>query len=248
MRRRGRCTFWCLALAACLFFGSCGRHAASGTGSPSGDEAGEQDIPPTKHHPVDELRIKIGRELIPQDAGRLSLSCPQDWEQSFDRSSVLEGYLLGLHHKGGTVEELPRILIAAEDSPYPELLQVNEATLVDFVKAVMYRLKDKTLETPVTPIMAGQTACAAYVEMVKRKSGRGPRLVVTTLAGGRLYTINLDVPEPQFAKYRDAAYAVAASLKAVGQAGSPPAEQPPTAPPPAAEKQPADPPTEPTSK
>ena len=240
MRRRGRCTIWCLALAACVCVAGCGRRSAPGAAPASDDEAAEPDVPSTKHHPVAELRVKIGTYLIPQDAGLLSVACPQGWEQGSDRSSSAQGYLVAFHRKGGSVEELPRILVTAEDTPFPDLNQVQEATLVDFVKAVTRTLGDKTLETPVTPVMAGATTCAAYVEMVKRKSGRGPRLVVMTLAGGRLYTINLDVQEPQFAKYRDAAYAIAASLKVVGPAEPPPA--------PAAEKKPEAAPAEPAPK
>jgi hypothetical protein len=247
MRRRGRCTIWCLTLAACVCVASCGRRSAPVAAAALDDDSAEQDVPPTKHHPVAELRVKIGTDLIPQDAGRLSVACPQGWEQGSDRTSAAQGYLLALHRKSGTLDELPRILIAAKDSPFPELKQVNEATLVNFVKAVTRTLGDKSLETPVTPVMAGETACAAYVELVKRESERGPRLVVMTLAGGRLYTINLDVQEPQFAKYRDAAYAIAASLKAVGPAEPPPIEKLPTEPPPApaAEKKPEGVPAEP---
>ena len=246
MRRRSRCTIWCLTLVACACATSCGRRSVSGEAAAVDDDSAELDVPPTKHHPVAELRVKIGAYLIPQDVGRLSVACPQGWEQSSDRSSVAQGYLLALHPKSGSLDELPRILFAAEDTPFPELKEVNQATLVDFVKAVTRTVRDKSLETPVTPVMAGDTACAVYVETVKRKSGRGPRLVVMTLAGGRLYTLNLDVQEPQFARYRNVAYAIAASLKAAGPPSEPPAEPPPPAP--AAEKQPEGVPAEPAPK
>jgi hypothetical protein len=217
MKRRGRSMLWCLALAVAVPLAGCSHPGAKG-GRPAKDDGPAQpETPPIKKHAVDELRVKIGAYVLPQDQGRLQVACPQGW----DWASAPGEYVLGFHRKNNSLDDLPRMLLAAQESPFPDLKDVGESQLTEFVQAVSRALGDQALETPVTPVMAGSTACAVYVELVKWKHGRVPRLVVKTVVAGRLYTINLDVPEQQFAKYRDAAYAVAASIKVIREEPEP---------------------------
>ena len=171
-------------------------------------------LPVVKKHAIAELRFKIGRYGIPQDGGRLDVAAPTGWELATPRK---KDYLVGFH---------PRRGLEAGEVPLPDLQVVDETRIVEFVRAVSQSLAGKKLREPVTPVMVGEQACAAYVEGAQLKTPGAVRLVVKTVSGGRLYSVHLELPESEFDRFRDAAYAVIASMKVKGSADTLPATKP----------------------
>lgn len=140
----------------------------------------------------------------------MEIAAPRDWEWA----RPVDDYLVQFRQKGATLNDLPRILVDVEDSPFPELTDVDEQNIDEFVKNVSATVDAAKLKEPVKPIILGSTMCATYVDIAKQGNARDVATqAVKTLAGGRLYTIRLEAFESEFNTYRDMGYAVVASMK-----------------------------------
>lgn len=167
---------------------------------------------------VDASRLEWGDPLPPLDDGRVILSAPKDWAVLPRR----RGYLTQFYRDKTQQVRIPRIWVTVEESTLPELRTVDADNLEQFAQLVAERLaaKGTKLLEPVRPMMIGNTPCARYVQMTTFSSTeRGQtqkltaeRQILEVLAGGRLYTIDLHVPPHKMLDYRDAGYAVAASM------------------------------------
>jgi hypothetical protein len=175
-----------------------------------------------KHREIASLPA-VGDYLPPIDDGRLAVAPPIDW-------SVLprgRTHLLGFAK--GKPNELPRILIHAEEPPPDspdELTEENAPAFAEQQDAELQQVGKqgkKKIHEYHLPIVLGETV---YVRHVRQASlGAGTPCVVQSLQttrGGRLYTVELLVQidaahADQYAKalteFRDYGYAVAAHLK-----------------------------------
>jgi hypothetical protein len=163
-------------------------------------------------------RLEWGDPLPPLDDGRVILSAPKDWAVLPRR----RGYLTQFYRDKTQQVRVPRIWVTVEESTLPEIRTVDADNLEQFAQLVAQRLKDNgtKLVEPVRPMMIGDTPCARYVLLTTFSSTeRGQtqkltaeRQILEVLAGGRLYTIDLHVPPRKMLDYRDAGYAVAASM------------------------------------
>lgn len=159
---------------------------------------------------TEDLEQKIGEYMPPVEGGALEIAAPRDWEWA----RPVDDYLVQFRQKGATLNDLPRILVDVEDSPFPELTDVDEQNIDEFVKNVSATVDAAKLKEPVKPIILGSTMCATYVDIAKQGNARDVATqAVKTLAGGRLYTIRLEAFESEFNTYRDMGYAVVASMK-----------------------------------
>lgn len=173
-----------------------------------------------------DLQSMIGDYMPPLEGGSLEIAAPRGWEWS--RAGA--DYLVGFHEKGSSLNNLPRILVSVEDSPYPGITDIDDTNIKDLVAQVSKSLAGKELKEAVAPVTLGKKNCARFVDFAKKGNAVVARQTLKTVAGGRLYTIRLDVHAPQFSKFERAAYAVAASMKFSGATASSaptPVEEPP---------------------
>lgn len=208
MTRFGLRPTYCLLLGA--FFTAivgCG-----GSGDEKGISRGGVSSSGAAGDSAEDLQRSIGEYMPPiptQDGGTLEIAAPKGWKWS----RAGKDYLVGFHKEGSSLNNLPRILVAVEDSPYSSLTDVNEENVDQLVTLVTESVDASKLKAPVHPITLGNTACARYVDMAKKGNARVARQTLQTIREGRLYTIRLEVYDREFTKYRDMGYAVAASMK-----------------------------------
>jgi hypothetical protein len=216
----------CLVVACVLAGcgGSSGTPAANGGGGGSGIKVVAADkLPP------------LGDYLPPLDVGRIEAAPPKDWKVPSRGSQCLARFVAG-------TSELPRVEITGEDSSYGEIQTLTKDDLQKFTDMIVKELADRqdVLE-PALPMIIGDTP---YVRHVRKSiinfkrtnvNDRVPveRQILQTIAGGRVYTVDLQIAEGtlgQNPQFRDAAYAVAAGIRFL-KAGdsSVPAEPPPAA-------------------
>lgn len=157
--------------------------------------------------------LATGDELPPLDDGRLTLAAPKGWKFVPRPSNSLIKF-----DKGGTLG-IPSIDVTVEPSPYSEFENLTKENVVAFAK-----LRDKEmlengrpLLEPAKPMIIGGRPCVRYVIAVRVTSRMGSldaeRQVLETIHDERLYSVNLLILEGEILESRDAAYAVAASMK-----------------------------------
>jgi hypothetical protein len=149
----------------------------------------------------------------------LEIAAPQGWDWKRPGGQ----YIVGFIPKGSDLDNLPRILVSAEGNPFPGLSRVTEDNVQEFADLVSQRHAGEKLSESVQPIILGSNILVRHTSLAKRKNAVVTRQVLETVAGGRLYTISMEVYERKFDKYRDAAYAVAMSMKFGPASDEPPA-------------------------
>jgi hypothetical protein len=187
-------------LAACF---------AVSAGCADSQRGGSQGAGGGKELALNELDFKLGEYMPPLEEGRLEIAPPEGWE--FVRAG--SEYVVAFVPKGRELNKLPRILLSAEESPLPDVTQVDSSNVESFVQKVKQLRSAEKLAEPVRAIVLGNNAFAHYVTMAKRKGNVVARMVLDTVANNRQYSLRLEVYDREFPKYRDAAYAVAAGMK-----------------------------------
>ena len=173
-----------------------------------------------------DLQVSVGDYMPALLGGSLEVAAPQGWDWTRPGSP----YIVGFIPKGSKLNGLPRILVSAEDSPCPGLSRVTKDNVQELADLVSQRLAGEKLSEPVRPILLGSNAVVCYTTPAKKKNAVVTQHFLETVAGGRHYTIRLEVYERQFGKqHRDAAYAVAMSMK-FGSAADVPSVDEPVAP------------------
>lgn len=203
----------CLLLGAlCTVVAGCGQTDGEKEGQDaSGDTSG------VASPSAQDLKRSIGDYMPPLEGGTLKIAAPRDWEWGPRPGGR---YLVQFRKKGSKANDLPRILVAVEDSQFPGLTDVNEDNLDQLVKFVSETVDAAKLKEPVKPIVLGETACAVYVDMARLRNALVARQTLKTVAGGRLYTIQLEAFDSEFNRHRNMGYAVVASMK-FGADGAP---------------------------
>ena len=210
MKRIGLWPTGCLLFGAvCIAMAGCGDSAEKKAEDSKGGGGTGGDTGTVVAYSLEDLSPKIGEYMPPQEHLGLEIAAPRGWEWGRAGSE----YLVGFHKKDSALKNLPRILVSVEDSPFPELTDVNEANVDELVKRVLESVDAKKLKGTVEPIILGNTACARYGELGRTGKALAAVQTLKTVAGGRLYTIRLEAYDQQFTKYRDMGYAVAASMK-----------------------------------
>jgi hypothetical protein len=231
----------CGATMRCIWPAAALLLAAGCGGSPSGESGGPDAAPAAqiKRRSLESLP-KIGDYLPPLDTGRIEIAPPADW------NLLPRGTLFEAGFVKGKASELPRITLAAWDSPLDD---ITELTAENAGRLAAHLLKEmehdkKIVEEPPRPIILGSTLFLRHVRRAKLPSGGNVVVqALETVRGGRLYVVELlvdvDAPrgdeyEASLTKWRDYGYAVAANLKFTAGESTPPAAAPEA--PPAAEK------------
>lgn len=243
---------WTLALAPAISLASallvgCGGTESPGPSAPAPSISGEDPAveptaetatPVTPVEPISEIKrivngqgydLSTGRELPNLKAGtaKATIAAPKGWVLPTRRPEYVVWFAKELG------EEFPRILVTAEPAPAgaPDTTESNVDELVQKVAASV----SNPLE-PVKPLIIGDVPCVRYVSAAKSKSTSLEEQVLKTIRKGQLFTVTLQAAvvtpgESPLLQYRDAGYAVLASLKAEADAAAetpatPPAETP----------------------
>jgi hypothetical protein len=196
----------CITIAGlCITMPGCGQTGNDKGGTDTTRKSG------VAAYTAEDLKRDIGEYMPTQRTpdGSLEIAAPRDWVWKRAGSE----YLVGFHKKGSSLNNLPRILVSVEDSPFPGLSDVNKENVDQLVKLVSESVDATKLKGAVEPMVLGQTACARYVKLGRKGNARAAIQTLKTVVRGRLYTIRLEAFDGEFTKYRDVGYAVAASMK-----------------------------------
>jgi hypothetical protein len=178
----------------------------AGTATPNATPGADSNR--NEYQAVD-LKIGIGEYMPPLENGNLEIASPEGWDWARPGGD----YLVGFVPRGSDMNSLPRILVSADDPPYPDFQRVTKDNMGEFAKAVSDSLADQKLAEPAQALLLGENPFCRTVTFAKRKNAVVSRQILETVVAGRRYTVTLEVYERQFDKYRDAAYAVAMSMR-----------------------------------
>ena len=178
-----------------------------------------------KHYDIADLPPVDEPLQRPLDGGRLAICPPADW------GFFSQAHYLVVFAKG-KVSELPRMTVAAIDSPYgsEDTTEDNAQALTKNIRQKLAKDKKNIREKPKQVILAGRV----WVRHVRQVSQGGSPCAVQSLQmvrDGRLYSLEMfsaakdDSPASLAAavsKDRDTAYTVAANAKFTKEAGASP--------------------------
>lgn len=193
-----------LSLMACVFAG-CG-----GGGGAEPTQPGATGTVPIKEYARAELP-ELEDHLPPQDDGRVEVAAPRGWNVMGRKTE----YVARFAEKTGSSP--PRILIQAEPaaggSPN-NATRDNVAEFKAYIEPIVQQslLQGETLREPVRILILGDKPWARYIRGGKFKGMAVDRQILQTVAGGRLYTMELQVFRGNLMDHRDSAYAVAAGM------------------------------------
>jgi hypothetical protein len=219
-------------LAGCSGSGPTGKAGSPGSG---GAKSG------------DDLAGKIGDYMPPLDGGKLEIAAPKGW----DWANPGGGALVAFKPKEAEINALPRVLLSVADSEFPGIDDVTSSNVEDFVRLLAASITDQKPKEAARAVTIGGRQFARYLVLGKRRNQVVAQQYLVTAAGGRVYTLRLEVYQAQFDKYKSVLNVIAASMKFDGEGepatATPAAEQGETEKPaaaapeePAAEKAPAE--------
>jgi hypothetical protein len=203
MTRLTTSCYWLFALGACVFTGC-------GTGGGGTSQQGAVATSGPKRYAREDLP-DLEDHLPPQDDGRVEVAAPEGWNVMGKKTE----YVARFAEKTGAAP--PRILIKADDAPAGgpnNVTQENVAEFQAFIEPIIQKglLEGENLREPVRMVILGDKPWARYIRGGKFKGMAVDRQILKTIAGGRIYTIELQVYRGNLMDHRDAAYAVAAGM------------------------------------
>jgi hypothetical protein len=158
---------------------------------------------------VDAAKLpKLGEYL---HAGEIDVAPPAGWIPKSKSKDFLCAFV---REKASPV---PAIVVKAASPVVRDFENVTADNVVDFTAALQAALDKedkKPLESPL-PMVIGDHAYARHVKGALISNLPAEVQVLTTIRGGRMYTIELRVRPEEILKYRDEGYAVAAGIKFV---------------------------------
>lgn len=225
-----RATF-CSALLCGALLG-CG-----GAASPGDDPASEEAFQPLPLKSVEASKLPKLNDYLSGIDAKVEVAPPQGWIPKGRSKDYLVAFV---REKAAAV---PAILVKATDAAAGEVADVSADNVIDYATAVQSTLSEP-LESA-RPMQIGEHHFARYVKEAKIANLPAEVQVLTTVREGRTYTVELRVRDvADLKKYRDQAYAVAASLKFAADAKpfefKPQVEPDETPMPPPAENKPAE--------
>jgi hypothetical protein len=170
--------------------------------------------PTTKSIDVTHLP-KLEDYLPPLDEGRIEIAAPKGWHPMSRR----EGFVARFARNGASGAVPPRILVTCDPAPGDSPTSLTAADVEQFETYIAPILEEQlrgrrdVREQPVTLII-GDRAWKRYVVAASFKGMAVDRMILKTVANGRIYTIDLQVfHQPDRVEYRDEAYAIAGGMR-----------------------------------
>ena len=200
-----------VALALLCSLPGCGPSDSSPTRTPQAGSAPStatsgEDAPKI---PLADLRQKIAEYMPPLEGGALLIAPPKGWD--FSRAG--SDYLVGFHPANASLNDLPRILVSAEDTPYAGIENLDADNAQDFAQQVASTLSGEELRSRPRVVTLGDRVWVEHVALRKSRNTPAPRQVLQTVVNGRLYKIILEAFDREFSRLRDSAFAVAATAQ-----------------------------------
>lgn len=158
--------------------------------------------------------LSTGRELPNLKAGdaKVTISAPKGWVLPTRRQEYVVWFAKELG------KEFPRVLVTAEPATTgtPDTTEANVRELSQQIAASV----PNPIEPP-KPLIVGSVPCVRYVSSASSRSGKLEEQVLKTVRKGQLFTVTLQAiattgGESPLFQYRDAGYAVLASMKVEG--------------------------------
>ncbi len=178
--------------------------AGCGSGGPAEPPAESADASTT----FDYSKL-VDAYMPPLEGGRLELAPPKDWVFSKAGSE----YLVGFHPSGRTLNDLPRILISVQPSPYEDVQDLDPTNAPPVVQAIKESLPDDQLKSPPSLVGLGGRTWIEFVGLGRSRGTLVARQNLQTIVEGRLLQVRLEVADAQFDQHRHQGYAVAATAK-----------------------------------
>ena len=225
-----RCGGWWLILALCCGIFGCGGAGEEGESSTGGGvsqedggtEGGNVQI---KSYMAADLP-KVAEALHNLDGGKVEICPPADWRTLPRNPKYVAIFVLN------GANELPRILIKAEDAPAGAGSEITAENWAESAEAHEKALRAASKITLLEPLRPLKLEGRIWLRHVRRVQGPGGDPAVTqtlqTVVGGRTYQIDLSVAskrsgdkelyEASLKEHRDIAYAVAANFRPSGSA------------------------------
>ncbi len=194
--------------------------AATGCDGPASDVQETRPEPSGPKHVRAEGLPALNDPLPLLDGGRVELSPPGDWK-TYPRKA---GYVARFYYYKTTA--LPRILVTVTEGENQGLAAATKDNLPELSKVVDAIIekkygKDTKLLEPAKQMIIGGQPWIRYVYKASLKGLIAECQVLKTVAGGRVYTVELQVIEGKLLDYRDDAYAVAGGMKFLSIAKEP---------------------------
>ncbi len=194
-----------LSLAAVVFAGCGGANTA--TKGPRAQAGGIQRLAVTD-------LPKVGNYIPrPLDGGKLEIAAPDSWDWKNPSSDHLVAFLpAGVR----TLNSSPRILVSVEDASRYSMQTADAGNIAQLAEEIGAELPEKTTAEPARPVIIGEHPCVTYVMFAREGETVVRRQFAKVLKDGRMYTVILKDLNQVFAKSRQAALTVVASMRFVG--------------------------------
>lgn len=178
--------------------------AGCGAGGPSEPLAESADASTT----FDYSQL-VDAYMPPLEGGRLELAPPKDWVFSKAGSA----YLVGFHPSGRTLNDLPRILISLQPSPYEDVQDLHPTNAPPVVQSIKESIPVDQLKNQPSMVGLGGRTWIEYVGLGRSRGRLVARQNLQTIVEGRLLQVRLEVADTQFDQHRHQGYAVAAAAR-----------------------------------
>ena len=202
-----------LSLAAVVLAGCGGANTAT-------------NVPPARAGGIQRLAVtdlpKVGNYIPrPLDGGKLEIAAPDSWDWKNPSSDHLVVFLLAGARK---LNSFPRILVSVEDASGYSMQTADAGNIAQLAEEIGAELPEKTTAEPARPMIVGEHPCVTYVIFARDDETVFKRQFAKVLNDGRMYTVLLEDLDQVFAKSRQAALTVVASMRfldssADGEAG-----------------------------
>jgi hypothetical protein len=168
---------------------------------------------------VPESKLPALADPSPTSNPAVEAAGPQGWKR-LPRND--EQYLIGWYG-GSNPNILPRIFVRVEDWDGEDTTPENAPALAAKIHQSLQSSKD-VVEWP-QPMLLGEEPWARYVVDARLGNAKAEKQILQRAAGGKLYTVELQIYRGKILESRDQAYAVAAKLNfEAGPAAESPAE------------------------
>jgi len=184
-----------------------------GCGSKKADENVPLKIKEVSHDKLVKLR---GETLTELEGSNVEIFTPKGWH-TLGRSTT---FLCGYYYK--EEEGYPRILVEEVVAGADQIQELTRQNVVKYAEQTMEELQEvglgEAILEPPLPMMLGNRACTRYVLAAKAPLQPNTvldRQIIKTVVKGQVYTVELQVVTGTILKYRDVAYSVVESIKAI---------------------------------
>jgi hypothetical protein len=190
---------------------------------PSESKASAIQVLELKSYTLDQLpAVRENEALERLDGGHLTVAPPGDWQTGSKQPKMVCRFFKT------DSEGLPRIIIRS-DATAGEIKNVTADNVVAYAEEVASALEAEKnkLQENLRPLVLGNNGWVRYVKKASYRNQKVDLQVLQTVRDGRTYYVDLQVLAGELTETekRDAAYAVAATMKFLTPAGDSPASE-----------------------